>query len=922
SLVDYDYTQSVVKLTAQRTQHSESTQDNAEEYAWGDYAQPLATPLGVSGRPNDANFEAEHLAQVKVEAHRAQSRLASGSGNLRGLMTGYKFRLEGYPLTPGDGEYLVVSTELEIVNNDTVTHRGALERRYQCETHFTAVPADTFYRTPQTAVKPRAYGEMAVVVGFDDQDKLLTDPYGRVKVHFVWDRVSPLNDTASCWLQVASPWQGPGYGALWTPRVGQMVQIGYFDSDPDRPFVMAAHSTENHQLPWELPRNSVLSGWRSRDLNGQSANSVLTDDTPGKLQVQVASDHAQSRLVLGSNTRIDGHKGRSEARGVGFELATEAHGVLRANAGLLMTTEARIGATSPVKDMGETVARLTQARGQHEELGRLAQQHLAQTAAMSQADAAQAIKTQNEAIKGGAKAHDNPSPEMTRPDVVLASSAGIATTAAESTHQASGENHAITAGRDMSVSLGRSLFASVRGAISMFAYQLGLKLIAAKGKVEIQAQSDQLALAALKDVTISSTDGKVVITASKEVWIGAGGSYVQINGSGIVNGSPGPILEKGASWDVPGPSLKFARTPTFATHPIEFDCGETGTFDTSSTLSSTFLLPAPPEASASTANPEPASTKIDLPRSAEAGKIGTCTWNMSGVVETVSPKAGCADYLAVDKAGNPYPSQQSQLHANYASFGGTFDLAYDQASKSITATVRVLVEPKQVRQTEPDGTTKIVSYDHDLDAYGAPGRTVEDRPAAAVSAFLRSEKAKIERDLNQNGYFLTKADCEKGAGCGCKIPVSFCVELLTADSNKIAHTTVNLHPASVRANSGNWSEVVNYVDPQTKVEKPWPTVHHVLSHEVGHLFSFPDEYYWGGGAVHRTYVKADSTIDLPLAKNNPDKNVWQGTTADSLMGGGVYDSVAMTPPYYLVHICDWFKSKNGITWKAVKSKEP
>ncbi|MFL9960506.1 DUF2345 domain-containing protein, partial [Paraburkholderia sediminicola] len=70
--------------------------------------------------------------------------------------------------------------------------------------------------------------------------------------------------------------------------------------------------------------------------------------------------------------------------------------------------------------------------------------------------------------------------------------------------------------------------------------------------IEIQAQSDEMALAALKDVTITSTDGKIVIAASKEVWISAGGSYIQINGSGIINGSPGPILEKCASWDVPG----------------------------------------------------------------------------------------------------------------------------------------------------------------------------------------------------------------------------------------------------------------------------------------------------------------------------------------------------------------------------------
>ncbi|MDR5808464.1 type VI secretion system Vgr family protein [Caballeronia sp. LZ019] len=510
-------------------------------------------------------FEAEHLAQVKVEAHRAQSLLARGQGNLRGLMTGYVFTLRGYPLTPGDGEYLVVSTELEIVNNDTVTSRDVRERRYTCETKFTAVPADTFYRTPQSAAKPRAYGEMAMVVGIDDKDKILTDAYGRVKARFVWDRVNAQNDTASCWLQVASAWQGPGYGTLWTPRVGQMVQIGYFDSDPDRPYVIAAHTTEFHQLPWALPRNSTLSGWRSRDLEGQSANSVLTDDSPGKLQVQVASDHAQSRLVLGHNTRIDGHKGRAEARGEGFELATGAHGVVRASDGLLVTTEHRAGASAPVKDMGETVARLTQARAQHEELAQLAKQHRAQTAEASQGDAAHAIKAQNEAIKGGAKAHDKPSPEMTRPDMVLASSAGIATTAAENTHLASGQDHAVTAGRDMSVSLGRSLFASVGGAISMFAYHLGIKLIAAKGRVDVQAQSDQMALAALKDITISSTDGKVVITASKEVWIGAGGSYIQINGSGIVNGSPGPILEKGASWDVPGPSSVSGILPVLST---------------------------------------------------------------------------------------------------------------------------------------------------------------------------------------------------------------------------------------------------------------------------------------------------------------------------------------------------------------------
>ena len=81
-----------------------------------------------------------------------------------------------------------------------------------------------------------------------------------------------------------------------------------------------------------------------------------------------------------------------------------------------------------------------------------------------------------------------------------------------------------------------------------------MRLIAAKGKVEIQAQSDQMALTALKDVTITSTNGRVVITAAKEVLIGAGGSYIRIAGDGIENGTPGQILEKAGSWDVPGPA--------------------------------------------------------------------------------------------------------------------------------------------------------------------------------------------------------------------------------------------------------------------------------------------------------------------------------------------------------------------------------
>jgi type VI secretion system secreted protein VgrG len=234
---------------------------------------------------------------------------------------------------------------------------------------------------------------------------------------------------------------------------------------------------------------------------------------------------------------------------------------MRANRGVLVTSETRTGATAPVKDMGETVQRLTQARQQHEDLSALAVKHKAQTLDAGQADAHGTIKVQNEAIRGGPKSHENPSPEMTRPDVVVASAAGIVTTATDSTHMASTNDHAVTAGRDYSLSAGRSYHVAARGSVSLFAYQDGMRFHAAKGAVQMQAQSGPMSLASLKDLTVSSTDGKVIITAAKEVWIGAGGSYIQVNGSGIINGSPGPILEKGASWDVPGADSRNSPLP-------------------------------------------------------------------------------------------------------------------------------------------------------------------------------------------------------------------------------------------------------------------------------------------------------------------------------------------------------------------------
>jgi type VI secretion system secreted protein VgrG len=549
---DYDFKQPEANLAVRGVQPQETVDNDLARYEWpGDYTDPA---------------EGAKLAQIRIEEIFARGERAEGRGSVRNVVCGTSFHLENHPYRKANQEYMVIRAKLDAEETAQSTGSGV----YRFRTEFTVQPATNVFRPARTVLKPRTTGpQTAVTTGFD-KNVVSTEPYGRVTLKFRWDRSADRDANSSCWVRVMSPWAGNGHGSIGVPRVGTEVIVDFINGDPDRPLVIGQAYNADNMPPWPLQGNHVLSGMRSRSLKGGASNQFVADDTPDELQARVTSDQANSRLVVGYNTRIVPGEGRKQARGEGVEIATDAHGVIRANKGLLITTETRVGAEAPAKDMGETVQRLMQAREQHEDMAQLAERHHAQDAGANQHDVVQAIKAQNDALRGDtAHWREDPFPEMTRPDVVVASPAGIGMTAA-GMHLASQQDYAVTAGRDVSVASGRSFMASVRGAISMFAHQLGLKLIAARGRIDIQAQSDQMALAALKDISVSSTEGRVVITASKEVWIGAGGSYIQINGSGIVNGSPGPILEKGASWDVPGAHSAIVDLPNLPRYPERF----------------------------------------------------------------------------------------------------------------------------------------------------------------------------------------------------------------------------------------------------------------------------------------------------------------------------------------------------------------
>ncbi|WP_260685207.1 type VI secretion system Vgr family protein [Variovorax sp. KBS0712] len=314
-----------------------------------------------------------------------------------------------------------------------------------------------------------------------------------------------------------------------------------------------------------------MSGFRSRELtegggNGAAgrSNHLILDDTAEKIQAQLKSDHQSSSLSLGAITRIEDNAGRKDPRGEGFELRTDAHGVLRAQDGMLITTEARGNAANHAKDMGETVQRLKAAQDQHDALAEAAQVHKAQEQGTDQDIVQKALKAQNAAIQGKeGQDEDGRFPELNEPHLVLASPAGIEASTPGSIHLHTGEHTAFTSQGHTSIGTAKRWLASAAEGIRAFTYKKGVKLIASEDPIEIQAHSDEVVLVAHKDVVIKSVEGELHIAAKKKVVLIGGGSYSEWSESGIKHGTAGTWQEHAALHAQVGPMSLDALYPVF-----------------------------------------------------------------------------------------------------------------------------------------------------------------------------------------------------------------------------------------------------------------------------------------------------------------------------------------------------------------------
>ena len=52
--------------------------------------------------------------------------------------------------------------------------------------------------------RPLIHGVQTARVTGPADEEIHTDKYGRIKVHFHWDRFGPTDDTSSCYLRVST----------------------------------------------------------------------------------------------------------------------------------------------------------------------------------------------------------------------------------------------------------------------------------------------------------------------------------------------------------------------------------------------------------------------------------------------------------------------------------------------------------------------------------------------------------------------------------------------------------------------------------------------------------------------------------------------------------------------------------------------
>lgn len=504
---DYNYRTATAEMMTE--QHDATGGDNTtygEAYHYADnFLQKGDKEAAESGA---------FYARIRHERYLNEQAILKGQSTSSLLMPGLEIRVQG------DDAPAVFRKGVLITG---VTASAARDRSY--ELTFTAIPySERYGYRPALIPRPVMAGTLPARVTSTVKNDIYAhiDKDGRYRVNLDFDRDAWKPGYESLWVRQSRPYAGDTYGLHLPLLAGTEVSIAFEEGNPDRPYIAGVKHDSAHT------DHVTIQNYKRNVLRTPANNKIRLDDERGKEHIKVSTEYGgKSQLNLGH--LVDAGK---QQRGEGFELRTDMWGAVRAKKGIFISADAQDKAQGQVLDMTDALAQLREAHSLVEALC-----SATEVAKAELADLQTQKVMMSEALE-----------ELKKSAMLLSAPEGIAQVTPKSLQLSAGENIISTSGKNSDFSVLKKFTVAAGETVSLFAQKLGIKIFAGKGKVEIQAQGDEMLLDALKDIRISSSEGRILISAKNEIILTSGGGYIRIGDGTVECAAPDKIIERGAVW--------------------------------------------------------------------------------------------------------------------------------------------------------------------------------------------------------------------------------------------------------------------------------------------------------------------------------------------------------------------------------------
>jgi type VI secretion system secreted protein VgrG len=228
--------------------------------------------------------DGSRYARIRLEEQEVKLLTIHAETNCRAFRPGFKFTLTGHFRDDANQAYALLAVSHRAANNIHISsdQQEAFDYRNTIE----AIPADKPYHPSRNARRPFIQGSQTAVVVGKSGEEIWVDQYGRVKVQFFWDRAGNMDENSSCWIRVAQLWAGKGWGAIFTPRIGQEVIVDFLEGDPDRPIITGRVYNADQTVPYTLPDEQTKSTIKSMSSKGGGGfNEIRLEDKAGSEQI-------------------------------------------------------------------------------------------------------------------------------------------------------------------------------------------------------------------------------------------------------------------------------------------------------------------------------------------------------------------------------------------------------------------------------------------------------------------------------------------------------------------------------------------------------------------------------------------------------------------------------------------------------------